>query len=124
MKTGEREGEREGERGGERGEERGKREGEREERERERERERGRERELTQISSDHRLKKMCTTFYSQALDATETTTTIETIGGTESRRKQKASSASANTGYENGQKDENRTQRGERIWRRRRGERD
>ena len=67
---------------------------------------------------------MCTKFYSQARDATETTTTIETIGGTESRRKQKASSANANTGYENGQKDENRTQRGERIWRRRRGERD
>ena len=90
MKTGEREGEREGERGGEREEERGKREGEREERERERERERGRERELTQISSDHRLKKMCTTFYSQALDATETTTTIETMGDIEFRRKQKA----------------------------------
>ena len=43
-------------------------------------------------------------FYSQARDATETTTTIETMGGTESRRKQKASSANANTGYENGQK--------------------
>ena len=67
---------------------------------------------------------MCTKFYSQARDATETTTTIETMGGTESRRKQKASSANANTGYENGQKDENRIQRGERIWRRRRGERD
>ena len=26
---------------------------------------------------------MCTTFYSQALDATETTTTIETMGGIE-----------------------------------------
>ena len=103
---GEREEERRRERGRERRRERGEREGEREERERrEREerkrgreggkrgrergregRERGRERgerELTQISSDHRLKKMCTTFYSQALDATETTTTIETMGGIE-----------------------------------------
>ena len=33
---------------------------------------------------------MCTTFYSQALDATETTTTIETMGDIEFRRKQKA----------------------------------
>ena len=38
---------------------------------------------------------MCTKFYSQARDATETTTTIETMGGTESRRKQKAPRANA-----------------------------